>query len=79
MNCSQPGSFVHEISQARTMEWVAIFFSMGVASVKGGVSHFRLATLGCAEGRGEVRRREGGEKRSFHVSFSLKDHSPTVS
>ena len=27
MDCSLPGSFVHEISQARILEWVAIFFS----------------------------------------------------
>ena len=27
MDCSPPGSSVHEILQARTLEWVAIFFS----------------------------------------------------
>ena len=27
MNCSLPGSTVHGISQARILEWVAIFFS----------------------------------------------------
>ena len=27
MNCSPSGSSVHRISQARTLEWVAIFFS----------------------------------------------------
>ena len=27
MNCSMPGSSVHGISQARILEWVAIFFS----------------------------------------------------
>ena len=27
MDCSLPGSSVHEISQARTLEWVAISFS----------------------------------------------------
>ena len=26
MNCSLPGFFVHEISQARILEWVAISF-----------------------------------------------------
>ena len=30
MNCHPPGSFVHEISQARTLEWVAISFSRGL-------------------------------------------------
>ena len=27
MDCSQPGSFVHELPQARILEWVAISFS----------------------------------------------------
>ena len=29
MDCSLPDSFVHGILQARTLEWVAIFFSRG--------------------------------------------------
>ena len=29
MNCIMPGSSVHEISQARTLEWVALSFSKG--------------------------------------------------
>ena len=29
MDCSSPGSSVHEISQARMLEWVAISFSSG--------------------------------------------------
>ena len=29
MNCSLPGSSIHGISQARILEWVAIFFSRG--------------------------------------------------
>ena len=29
MVCSLPGSSVHRISQARILEWVAIFFSRG--------------------------------------------------
>ena len=29
MDCSPPGSFVHEIFQARILEWVAISFSKG--------------------------------------------------
>ena len=32
MDCSPPGSFVHEISQARILEWVAIFPSRGSSS-----------------------------------------------
>ena len=28
MDCSPPGSSVHGISQARTLEWIAISFSM---------------------------------------------------
>ena len=30
MNCSRPGSSVHEISQARILEWVAVSFFRGV-------------------------------------------------
>ena len=29
MDCSPPGSSVHGILQARTLEWVAIYFSRG--------------------------------------------------
>ena len=29
IDCSQPGSFIHEIFQARILEWVEIFFSRG--------------------------------------------------
>ena len=29
MDCSTPGSSVHEISQVRILEWVDIFFSRG--------------------------------------------------
>ena len=31
MDCSPPGSSVHRISQARTLEWVAISFSRGAS------------------------------------------------
>ena len=31
MNCSSPGSFVHGILQARTLEWVAFPFSRGLS------------------------------------------------
>ena len=50
VNCSQPGSSVHEISQARILEWVAISFSGGsskprdktwVSCTKGGLLHCR--------------------------------------
>ena len=29
VDCSSPGSSLHRISQARTLEWMAIFFSKG--------------------------------------------------
>ena len=29
MDCSLPGSYIHEIFQARELEWVAIAFSRG--------------------------------------------------
>ena len=34
MDCSAPGSFVHGTSQARILEWVAIFFSRGSSQPK---------------------------------------------
>ena len=34
MDCSPPGSSVHGISQARILEWVAIFFSGGSSQSK---------------------------------------------
>ena len=34
MNCTSPGSSVHEISQARILEWVAISFSRGSSRPK---------------------------------------------
>ena len=35
MNCSQPGSSVHGILQARILEWVAISFSRGIFQSQG--------------------------------------------
>ena len=40
MDCSTPGSSVHEILQARTLEWVAISFSRGSSQPQG--SNLRL-------------------------------------
>ena len=44
MDCSPPGSSVHEILQARILEWVAISFSKGIFSTQGlnvHLLHFR--------------------------------------
>ena len=35
MNCSLPGSSVHEILQARILEWVAMPFSRGIFLTQG--------------------------------------------
>ena len=35
MDCSPPGSSVHGISQARILEWVAIFFFQGIFPTQG--------------------------------------------
>ena len=49
MDCSPPGSSVHEILQARILEWVAISFSRGSSQPKDQteVSHIagRLFTI----------------------------------
>ena len=39
-DCSSPGSSVHEISQARILEWVVISFSRGISLTQG--SHSSL-------------------------------------
>ena len=43
MNCSPPGSSVHEILQARTLEWVAIPFSRGSSRPRDQIQVFRIA------------------------------------
>ena len=35
IDCSLPGSFIHEIFQARLMEWVAFSFSRGIFLTQG--------------------------------------------
>ena len=35
LDCSLPGSSVHLISQARILEWVAIFYSKGSSQPRG--------------------------------------------
>ena len=39
MNCSPPGSSVHGILQARTLEWVAISSSRGIFPTQGSNPH----------------------------------------
>ena len=34
MDCSPPGSSVHEIFQARILEWVAVSFSRGYSQIR---------------------------------------------
>ena len=43
MDWSLPGSSVHGISQARTLEWVAISFSRGSSPLRDGIGVFYLA------------------------------------
>ena len=45
MNCSPPGSSVHEILQARILEWVAIPFSRGSSQ------HRNQTWISCIAGR----------------------------
>ena len=40
MDCGPPGSCVHGISQARILEWFAVFFSRGIFPIQG--SNLRL-------------------------------------
>ena len=51
MDCSPPGSFVHEILQARILEWVAMPFSRGIFLMQGSnphllhLLHWQMGTL----------------------------------
>ena len=46
MDCSPPGSFVHGVSQARILEWVAITFShVNYTSVKNKTKHYFASRL----------------------------------
>ena len=67
MDCSLPGSSLHEILQARVLEWVAISFSRGSSQLRDrtGVSHipgrhFNLSHQGSPL-----------EKKKFFFSFSF--------
>ena len=48
MDCSQPGSSVHRIFQARILEWVAISYSTG--SSQPGIEPVSLASPALAGG-----------------------------
>ena len=49
MDCSSPGSFVHGISQARILEWVAVPSSRGIFPTQG--SNLSLLGLPALAGR----------------------------
>ena len=63
MDCSPPGSSVHEISQARTLEWVAIPFSRGSSQRRNQTS------VSCTAGGFSTAEPPG--KPSFLTYFSL--------
>ena len=48
MDCSPPDSSVHGISQARILEWIAIFFSRGSSQPKDQVT---VSCVSCIAGR----------------------------
>ena len=45
-DCSSPGSSVHVISQARILEWVAIFFSRGSSQPRDRTCIFYVSCIG---------------------------------
>ena len=47
MDCSLPGSSVNEISQARILEWIAIFFSRGSSQPR---DRTRISGVSCLIG-----------------------------
>ena len=46
MDCSPPGSSVHEIFQARILEWVAVSFSRGSSPPRDGAWVFCVSCIG---------------------------------
>ena len=48
MNCRLPGSSVHGISQVKTLEWVAIFFSRGSSQLR---DQTQVCCVSCIVGR----------------------------
>ena len=46
IDCSQPGSSVHGILQARKLEWVAISYSMGVSRPRGWICVYYISCIG---------------------------------
>ena len=54
MDCSPPGSSVHEISQARILEWVAISFSRGSSWSREGRYHFLWKLFACLKKKTKV-------------------------
>ena len=48
MNCSPPGSSVHEILQAKVLEWAAIFSSRGYSQPR---NRTRVSYVSCIAGR----------------------------
>ena len=51
MDCSPPGSSVHEIFQARIQQWVAISYSRGIFPLQGDFPHpeIKLVSLASSE------------------------------
>ena len=64
LDCSPPGSFVHGILQARTLEWVAISFSRGSSPPRD------WTPISCLAGRFFTTEPPG--KPSFHLRESKK-------
>ena len=62
MDCSLPGSSVHGIFQARVLEWVAISFSRGIFSTRGG---------GDGDKRGNQQRELGLDGQGFWLIAGL--------
>ena len=66
MDCSRPGSSVHGIFQARTLEWVAISFS--TRKHRGTLN----SALGClAEGSGTTSQNDATQLRGFHLTWPV--------
>ena len=66
MDCSRPVSSVHGILQARTLEWVAISFSLRKQR------RTLNSALGClAEGSGTTSQNDATQLRGFHLTWPV--------
>ena len=72
MDCSPPGSSVHEIFQARILEWVAISFSRGSSQPRDGTQ------VTCTAGRLFIKWATREAYREWYMAVDLQKQDKSV-